>query len=427
MIRPPPLKFMTQKPASSIPDDSGAECQLAAILPFGQSVSALNMGAMKPMSALFPAFAAMLVLSDRLLAATPQTVEPVADGIATVHTIAGNPSPARKNSDLLIVPIPQSSPSLGTGVTAVGALFYNPNGSKEPWTTGVAVMATSNGSWAAGAGHKMAWSKDRFRLTAFGGYGDVNLRFYGIGPLAGQANKSVDINDTGIIAFADLETRVSPNFYIGPKLVFVDLKVSLRPNREVPPEVVLPVRDFESRLVQAGLAATYDSRDSSLYPRNGLYGQTSWMFGTKALGGDFTNDRLTVAGNMYRSIGVRTVLAARISACAVSKGSPFYDICLYGSSSDLRGYETGRYRDRASWATQIEIRHGFTGRFGVAAFAGVGGIAPSIGDIGSSTILPAVGAGVRWQVSKQTPINLRIDYARGKDSGALYISVGEAF
>lgn len=372
--------------------------------------------------------ACLLAFADPLLAATPQTTEPVADAMGTMQAIATKAAaPSKKKSDLLVVPIPQSSPSLGTGVTGVGALFYNPNGSKEPWTTGIAVMATSNGSWAAGAGHKMAWGRDRFRLTAFGGYGNVNLRFYGIGPVAGELDKSVNINDTGIVAFADLETRIAPNFYIGPKLLFVDLKISLRRDQVVPPEITLPTRDFESRLVQIGLAATYDSRDSSLYPRNGLFGQATWMFGTKAMGGDFSNDRLTLAGNVYKSIGERTVVAARLSVCAVSKDSPFYDICLYGSSSDLRGYETGRYRDRASWATQVEVRHRLTGRFGLAAFAGVGGIAPSLGAIGDSKILPAIGAGLRWQVSKETPINLRIDYARGKDSEALYISVGEAF
>ncbi len=35
--------------------------------------------------------------------------------------------------------------------------------------------------------------------------------------------------------------------------------------------------------------------------------------------------------------------------------------------------------------------------------------------------------GPGWQASKETPINLRIDYAVGKDSEALYVSVGEAF
>jgi hypothetical protein len=375
---------------------------------------------------------AVLAFIEPVAAATPQTTEAVAEALVTVESIATRPAkPTKKKSDLLVVPIPQSSPSLGTGVTAVGALFYNPNGSKEPWTTGGAIMGTSGGSWGVGAGHKMAWSKDRFRLAAFGAYGDVNLRFYGIGPAAGALNKSVDVNDSGVVAFVDLGARVAPNFYIGPKLLFVDLKVALRPNQEVPPEITLPVLELDSRLVQAGLAATYDSRDSSFYPRNGLFGNATLMFGTKALGGEFTNERFNLVGNIYRSLGESTVFAARLSLCAASDGTPFYDICLYGASSDLRGYETGRFRDKASWATQAEIRHRFSGilggRLGVVAFAGVGGIAPGFGNLGDGKVLPAVGAGLRWQVSKETPINLRIDYAIGKDSDGLYISVGEAF
>lgn len=364
-----------------------------------------------------------------LLASGPQMTSSVQEGMDTVRAIpTANPEKATPKPDLLIVPIPQSSPSLGTGLTLGGGLFYNPNGSKEPWTTGGAVMATSNGSWAVGAGHKMFWAEDKFKLTAFAGYGDVNLRFYGIGPNAGDRNRSVDINDTGLVMFVDPQIRVADNFYLGVRALYLDLKVSLRgdPPDDFPIDEI-PHPDFESRLVQMGPVAVYDSRDNSLYPHQGIYAQASWLMGVPGLGSDYSNDRLTLYANFYDRLSERTVFAARLSTCAVSKGSPFYDICLYGASSDLRGYETGRYRDRASWAGQMEVRHRLKGRFGVAAFAGVGGIASSFEDIGSSTVLPAVGAGLRWQASKETPINLRIDVAVGKDSNAFYVSVGEAF
>ncbi len=371
--------------------------------------------------------ALLLLAAAPSLANGPQATSAVQEGVTTVDATARLQPPPEK-PDLLVVPIPQSSPSLGTGVTLGGALFYNPNGSKESWTSGGAVMATSNGSWAIGAGHKMFLSKDRFKFTAFAGYGDVNLRFYGIGPEAGNRNRAVDVNDTGFFAFVDPQMRVAPNFYLGLRALYVDLKVSLRgdPPEDFPIEE-LPAPSFESRLVQVGPVAVYDSRDNSLYPHEGIYAQASWLFGTPGLGSDFANDRLTLFANFYDSVGPSTVFAARLATCAVSEGSPFYDICLYGASSDLRGYETGRFRDRASWAGQMEVRHRLKGRFGVAAFAGVGGIMSSLSDIGNSTVLPAVGAGVRWQASKETPINLRIDFAVGKNSNALYISVGEAF
>lgn len=367
--------------------------------------------------------------SMALLAAGPQMTASTQEAMTTVQAIpAQKPPPPDAKPDVLIVPIPMVSPSLGTGVTLGGGVFYNPNGSKEPWTTGGAVMATSNGSWAIGAGHKMFLAQDKLKLTAFAGYGDVNLRFYGIGPNAGDRNSSVDINDTGFVAFVDPQVRVANHFYVGLRALYLDLEVSLRsdPPDDLPPEEI-PVFDFDSRLVQLGPVAVYDSRDNSLYPHQGIYAQASWLMGVPGLGSDFSNDRVTLYANFYERLAERTVFAARLSTCAVSKGSPFYDICLYGASSDLRGYETGRYRDRASWAGQMELRHRLKGRFGVAAFAGVGGIAPSFGELGDSKILPAVGAGLRWQASRETPINLRIDVAVGKESNAFYVSVGEAF
>ena len=41
---------------------------------------------------------------------------------------------------LLVVPIPQSSPTLGSGVTLVGALFWNPKREPEPWISGVGAI-----------------------------------------------------------------------------------------------------------------------------------------------------------------------------------------------------------------------------------------------------------------------------------------------
>jgi outer membrane protein assembly factor BamA len=368
------------------------------------------------------------------LAASPQATPTVQEAVTTMEGVARDrtdraaPEEDAGKADLIVVPIPQSSPSLGAGITLGGALFYNPNGSKEPWTSGAAIMATSNGSMALGVGHRMFLGQDRFKLTAFLGYGDVNLRFYGVGPAAGELNKSVDISERGLIAFVDPQVRIAPNFYVGLRALALNLQTSLRRDQPEDPDVELPPpRVLDSRLVQLGPVAVYDTRDNSLDPHTGIYAQAAWLRGVPGLGSDFSNDRVTLYGNVYRSLGARTVLAARVSTCAVSRDTPFYDICLYGASSDLRGYETGRYRDNASWATQAEIRHRVKGRFGVAAFVGVGGTAPSFGDLGDSTILPAGGAGIRFQASKTTPINLRIDYAVGKDSEALYISVGEAF
>jgi hypothetical protein len=63
----------------------------------------------------------------------------------------------------------------------------------------------------------------------------------------------------------------------------------------------------------------------------------------------------------------------------------------------------------------------------MVAFAGIGEVAPELGDLNSENILPSVGACIRYRASEEQRVNLGIDYAVGKDSDAWYFRIGEAF
>jgi hypothetical protein len=111
---------------------------------------------------------------------------------------------------------------------------------------------------------------------------------------------------------------------------------------------------------------------------------------------------------------------------------PIYDLCLFGTNNDLRGYPGGRFQDRRMFATQAEYRlmfpaKGFWGRFGVVAFAGVGAVGEKFSEIGAGDLLPAGGGGVRFRLLKKYPINFRVDYGIGKVGNTLSIGVLEAF
>ena len=180
-------------------------------------------------------------------------------------------------------------------------------------------------------------------------------------------------------------------------------------------------------MAQIGPIVSYDLRDSSLNTQNGVLFSASLMFADGAIGSDFDYDKLIAAANIYRQIRPGTVVAGRASLCRVSGGAPFFDMCMFGASSDLRGYDTGKFRDNASWAIQGEIRQHLFGKFGAVAFGGFGGTAPSLSNIDETEFLPSFGVGLRFMPVKAANTNVRIDYAYGKDGGALYISVGEAF
>jgi len=331
--------------------------------------------------------------------------------------------------DLIIVPIPKSSPSLGFGITLVGSLFYNPNNSPEPWISGIGIMRTTNGSQAAGVMHKMALARDKFRLTALAAYADINVDFFGIGPGAGERGRSIELNEKGLAVIVQGQMRLFDHVYAGPRLLYIDISTSVNRQDRDPlfPDAEIPTAAFDTTLGKLGLVLSYDHRDNSLEPKSGAYITGAYMFGLPALGSDFSNEKFTIAGNAYRMLGRNTVIAGRVSYCGVTAGGPFYDLCLYGMSSDLRGYETGRYRDRGFWATQAELRQHLGGRWGAVAFAGVGESMPTPTDFGGGKFLPAVGAGIRWRPSAETSINMRLDLAWGKDGRAVYLSIGEAF
>jgi outer membrane protein assembly factor BamA len=332
---------------------------------------------------------------------------------------------------IVAVPIPISNPAVGSGATAVAAVLYEPPGAGDVWTTGVGAVYTSTKSYGFGFLQKSAFAEDRFRLTAGAAYADFNLRFYGIGSGA-QDNRFININQTGAGGLVEGLMRVAPHTYFGPRFQALKLRTTLPSVEKF--GITIPSFQLESVNSQLGPSAAYDSRDSQYGPSKGFYATAQWMFSEPALGSKFQYDKATVEASGYFSLGPSTVLAARVSGCASSKGAPFYDICLYGSRSDLRGYSTGQYRDPRMAAAQVELRQHLFWKIGAVAFGGVGGIWPGANSFGSKlglgggAFLPAGGAGLRFQASKQYKVNLSVDYAVGEhNSNALYVRLGEAF
>ncbi|SNS17676.1 Surface antigen [Sphingomonas laterariae] len=335
--------------------------------------------------------------------------------------------------DLVLAPIPVSSPAVGTGLAAAGVLFYNPNRSAQPWVSGVAGGYTSTDSWGVGLFHSMSFARDRLRFLGLALYGEANLDFYGIGPDAGAAGKSVELNDKAFAGLVDLEGQIFTkgllrHLYFGGRVLYMNLDASAAIPLPGRPDLIPPKLERDSTIAMIGPAFTFDKRDNSTNPRKGVYVQGSLLYGAKWLGSDFDHHKLSIAGNAYFPLAKTTVLAFRKQACSVSGDAPYYDLCLFGQHGDLRGFEAGRYRDGASWAFQLEIRQHIAGRFGMVAFGGVGGIAENAKSVWKdSTVLGSGGIGLRYLASESANVNLRADLAWGKDGGAFYFGIGEAF
>jgi hypothetical protein len=329
--------------------------------------------------------------------------------------------------DLVIAPIPGRSPQLGWKLTLAGGYFLesrDEDSETAPSLLGGFAMIAENGSYAYGGGANLHLMDDRLRVKAGAGYMDVRYRFYGIGNDDGDNGISVDILQEAPMYFASASWRVWNKLYVGLGYLGGDVETRLR--------FTLPDTPFFDPSLKLDIGAyaipiEFDTRDHEQFPRNGWLVNARAMFYRESAGGDFDAETFKISVNHYRPMREQDVLALRATVRSTGGDDvPFFLLSSFGGSTDLRGYPSGRYRDRMMYALQSEYRWQFNDRWIFTGFAGFGEVADNFGDFGEN-FLPAAGVGARFVLSKKHRVGLSADIAVGKDGTEFYFGVGEAF
>jgi len=371
--------------------------------------------------------------------------------LASIPAAAGQgatTSPDKKAS-WLFAPIPINSPAIGAGLQWAAARVFPINSKDEvspPSTVGIGGVFTNNGSRAFVFGGRLYLKEDRYRFALAAGTADVNLDIYGVGKIAGDNGAYVPLKTKGTGVMGEALYGVRKSVYVGLRTQYRNLRLSLDRSKLESPDVVSQPKEqvasvidqigdqlFRQQTVSLGPRFQWDSRDSVFYPTRGVFMDVDMDFFGTGLGSKWNYQYFKAGFNKYHSVGKHQILAFRGMTCAaMGDRVPIYDLCLFGAMNDIRGYTAGRYQDQRMFATQAEYRlmlpsSGFLGRFGVVAFAGVGGVGRKYSDIGWSALLPGGGGGVRFRLLKKQPINFRLDYGFGNVGHTLSMGILEAF
>lgn len=334
-----------------------------------------------------------------------------------------------KRGSFIIAPIPISSPAFGSGLLVITGYVFKFNESDKtspPSWLGAATAFTNNGSRGLALGGRLYLSENKYQTTVAAIKGRANLDFYGIGRIPGRNPISVPLEMDGSIFFGELLRNVGRNIFVGPRYQYRRLSAGI--DGRVPPGgFEIPEIDLKSNSAALGVHLQRDRRDSTFYPRRGNLFDFTADFFDQAWGSRREYQVYKVAYNGFRSITNTQVLAYRAMACSANGSVPFYDLCLYGFNSDLRGYTTGEFQNRRMFATQAEYRVELPKRLGVVGFAGLGGVGRRWSEFRSDQLLPAAGVGLRFKLDKKNHINYRIDFAFGREGRTFAIGVGEAF
>ena len=328
-----------------------------------------------------------------------------------------------------MAPLPFRNSQIGWGVAVMAGLIhrFDADTTIKPSTGAVTGLVSENGSWGVMGLEIARFGRDAWRARGVVGYMDLKYDFYGIGIEAGEAGVSIPIEQTISVASGAVLRRVIPGLYVGPTVVWMQATVSPRDQAE-PGQPALPDQS-QAHLVAPGLLAEWDTRNSDYWPDQGSLAQLKASFFSTTSGESGTFQRYQAAWSWYHGLrGPRLVVVTNLNACGAPGDAPFYGLCSLGSGRfALRGYTQGRYRDHYATVVQAELRGHSAGRLGATLFVGFAQVAPDFSDIFDARILPAGGAGLRYQLTRNYPMHLRLDYAWGSDGGLLYFSVGEAF
>lgn len=334
-----------------------------------------------------------------------------------------------KRGSIVIAPIPISSPAFGSGLILIAGYvfkFDKEDAVSPPSWAGVAGVYTNNGTRGLALGSKLYLKENKYQTTFAALTGRANLDFYGIGRLPGRPAVAVPLSMGGKIFFGEVMRNVGRKVFIGPRYQFRSLSASIDGERR-PGGFDVPAIDLKSNSASLGFHLQRDHRDSTFYPTKGSLFDFTADFFDQAWGSRREYQVYKVGYNGYREVANRQVLAYRAMACSAGGSVPFYDLCLFGFSNDVRGYTTGQFQNRRMFAAQAEYRLDWRRRLGFVAFGGVGGVTRKWGDLRMDGLLPGAGAGLRFTLDKKNHINYRIDYAFGREGRTLSIGVGEAF
>ena len=176
-----------------------------------------------------------------------------------------------------------------------------------------------------------------------------------------------------------------------------------------------------------GIIATWDSRDNVYYPHTGGYYEFSFNSFQKKIGSDFIYNKYTFDFRRFFSPFNQHVFAIQTFFMIETGSPPFYDLALFGGDRLMRGYITGRYRDRNYYVLQAEYRTSPLWKFRFVFFGGVGDVAPGISKFTISTIKPTYGMGIRFRLDELEKLDLRMDVGFGKETSGIYFGVNQAF
>ena len=354
---------------------------------------------------------------------------------------------------LMITPFiaPGYTPEMGALITVGGLLSFRTRPAVKTGTLSELVQRstlTLNGSISTtsaltfNADLSSFWKGDRLRVFAKFAFKDMPDHYWGVGIDAGKGpeDDSVTAYDrTSWVAMPKVLWRIHPKILVGGVLDFNYTSASdVSPGMEGDPYY----GEFgpDNQNAGGGVIFQYDTRDIAANAWQGVFFNAQAVFYGPFLGSDNKYQVYDLEYRQYQQMGRPGKTLAWTGRTRLAYGAvPWAELSQLGSSTDLRGYRQGRYRDKAMLYGILEYRHQFLNtqrssgmsRHGLVGWVGIGSVGDDFTEL--NQWLPNWGVGYRFEVQPRMSVRADVGFGReflesgNKFVPSVYFSFTEAF
>jgi hypothetical protein len=329
----------------------------------------------------------------------------------------------------VLLPVVGYTPDTGVmlGVAALRFFYLEPYGPDvRPSVFSPTFIYTLKNQIMVFMGTELNWDQGRSNAGIFPSYVKFPDQFYGIG-------RDVSLDDEEDYTPERISVGLRYNREVWGELrLGVDYRITRHRIVEQDPEGQLSSGEINgtenSLLSLPGITVSWDTRDNLWASSKGLWLQLSAATSSGTVGSDYSFNQFTGDFRAYVSAGEKTVWAAQLLATGLDDDPPFFANPRLGGEDGLRGYRAGLFMDKTRALARGEYRRdAIIGRFGGVLFAGIGDVAPYLGNLTLAGNLWSAGFGIRYLWDKEEMLKIRLDFGWGNGDSGFYLSLGEAF
>jgi hypothetical protein len=290
---------------------------------------------------------------------------------------------------------------------------------------------TGNDSYFLGGGHMGFFNQGKLRYMGGGGYGDVNIAFYGFGEIT--LNKPLEIKTQATAIMQTVKFKLADSrFYLGPTHRYINAEISPTNINDLvgnfPPEWQESLTDLLTRNITTsgvGFALEYDSRDNFFSPTNGLKYEVNYLWFDDSIGSDVDYHLTEFSALHYLQLSKHWRTAFRVEANYANSAGflPPYAT----PSINMRGIPAARYQGQSVAMSELELIYKINFRWELNAFAGIGKATNEFSEFSDSPSRVSKGVGFRYLIARRYGFNMGVDIAQGPEDTVFYIQAGSAW